>query len=157
MADFLQAVFVEGGRGCLAMMWKVLYIVMPLMVGMALLEYWRLFERLAGGIGSRLRRLGLGEHAILPLLVGALLGVSYGAGALLQAGREGKLGPSEVGILGLFLGLCHALVEDTALIAAAGASLWWLLPGRFVVTVAVTALCWRWVVPAAAARPAAAA
>jgi hypothetical protein len=137
----------EAGGGSAVLLWQVVRIVVPLMVLMALLEQGRVFERLSGRVGTGLRRLGLGEHAVLPLLVGALWGVTYGAGALLQVGREKRLAAAELGILGLFLGLSHALVEDTALFAIPGASLWWLLPGRLGLTVVFTALCWRWVTP----------
>ena len=149
----LVAALKEGGLGSLRLLGQVLAIVVPLMVALSLLEWGRAFERISARVGASLGRLGLGEHAIFPLLVGALWGVTYGAGALLQAGREGRLRPAELGILGLFLGLCHALIEDTGLFALQGASIWWLLPGRIVVSVVVTAACWRWVVPGRPSTP----
>jgi len=136
----------EGTLGAVTLMAQVFAVVMPLMLILALLEWGRVFERAARHIGGRLGRVGLSERAVLPLLVGALWGVTYGAGALIQAGREKLLNPRELAILGLFLGLSHALVEDTALFAIPGASLWWLIPGRLAITFVVVALCWRWVV-----------
>lgn len=57
------------------------------------------------------------------IVIGVMLGLSFGAGLLIQEARTGKLKPRDALLAISFLGLCHSLIEDTLLIMLLGADL----------------------------------
>ncbi|MGB9826707.1 MAG: hypothetical protein ACPLRU_08540, partial [Desulfofundulus sp.] len=81
--------------------------------------------------------LGMSEAAAFPLLTGLIFGILYGAGVIIEEARSGKLSRREIWLLNLFLGLTHAIVEDTAIFVTLGANLAVILGGRLVITVLV--------------------
>ena len=70
-----------------------------------------------------LRLLGLSRAAANTIVIGAMLGLSFGGGLLIQESRTGKLSPRDALLAMSFLGLCHSLIEDTLLIMLLGADL----------------------------------
>ena len=57
----------------------------------------------------------------MPLVAGLVFGISYGAGIIIQAAREGTLDYRDIYMINLFLVICHSVFEDTILFAAIGA------------------------------------
>ena len=129
----------EIARGAGELVGRVLLVVIPLMILMQALQEFRLIERFGRYVQGLVRLAGLSQQAIFPLLVGLVLGVTYGAGALMEVSRKGLLSRAEAKTVGLFLGLCHSLVEDTALFLVLGASFAWLVGARLVIAVVMAA------------------
>lgn len=77
-----------------------------------------------------LRPLRLPDAAGLPMVAGLAIGVTYGAGVLIQVGEEGQLSRDQLTVMCVFLGIAHALIEETILFAAAGANGFLLLSVR---------------------------
>ncbi|HYF93095.1 MAG TPA: hypothetical protein VD969_12730 [Symbiobacteriaceae bacterium] len=48
--------------------------------------------------------------------------MTYGSGVILQVGEEGMLSRAELTVTCVFVGICHAVIEETILLAAAGTS-----------------------------------
>ncbi len=69
---------------------------------------------------------GLPKEGAFPLLAGTLFGITYGSGIIIPYGRSGELTKRDMTIIGIFMAVCHGLIEDTLIFAAIGAK-WWVL------------------------------
>lgn len=124
----------EAAAGSLRTVLLMGAIIFPLMV---LLEFLNSFSfwREAGKKLRGLRELGMSEAAAFPLLTGLVFGLLYGAGVIIEEARAKNLAPREVWMLNLFLGLTHAVIEDTAIFCALGANFLVIFFGRLGLTV----------------------
>ncbi len=66
--------------------------------------------------------LGISPSANFPLLVGLLIGISYGAGAIIASYKKNDMTKKDVLLVSVFLCICHALIEDTLLFMRIGAN-----------------------------------
>ena len=70
-----------------------------------------------------LRTLGIGKAATNVTVIGATLGLSYGAGLLIRDIDSGTMSRRDAYLSICFIGLAHSLIEDTLLILTLGADL----------------------------------
>ncbi|MDX1451372.1 MAG: hypothetical protein R3183_02360 [Oleiphilaceae bacterium] len=77
-------------------------------------------------------------------LIGLLLGLSFGAGLLIDEAQKGHVSRRDMCLVVCFLGLCHSVIEDTLLILLMGPELWVVLWLRLLFGVAVTVLLARY-------------
>lgn len=61
------------------------------------------------------------------ILVGVILGITYGAGILIAEYEKGLLQKREVLFIGTYLMICHAIIEDTLLFVIFGANPWLII------------------------------
>lgn len=108
-----------------------LWWLLPLFVVIQILKDSGWLGRASRFMAPLLRPLRLPEAAGLPMAAGLTIGLTYGAGVLIQTAEEGSLSRREMTVLCIFLGICHAIVEETILFAAAGANGPLLLAVRF--------------------------
>jgi len=120
---------------------KTFSIVVPLMVGVEFLRSGPWLDRLTEATVKPLRVFGFERESVLPFWAGLLLGIAYGAGLLLDAAERGNFGGRQAFLVSVFHGVAHAIVEDTLLFAALGASLFWLLVPRLLAACILTWLC----------------
>src|SRR5690606_26164940 len=106
-------------QACMTVL-SIAAIVIPLMVVVEYLREWRLFDRLSARLAPGVSRLGLSGHAAFPLAAGAVLGLSYGSGLIIDSAREGRLTRREAYVLTALLAPCHAIFEDTLLFVPLG-------------------------------------
>ena len=106
-------------------------IIIPLMLGLALLKDSRLLDRAAGLIQPVMQRLTLSNNAAYPLLAGLFLGIVFGSGVILSFARDGSLTKRDLVLVLAFLGICHSIIEDTVVFMALGANWWVLISARF--------------------------
>ena len=109
----------------------VIVIIIPLMVGLALLKDSRLLDRAAGIMQPLMQRLKLSNNAAYPLLAGLFLGIVFGSGVIISFARDGSLTKRDLMLVLVFLGICHSIIEDTAVFIALGANWWVLISARF--------------------------
>lgn len=83
------------------------------------------------------RFLRVGKEASQVTIVGLLLGLSFGAGLLIDAAQKGTIKSRDMKVVACFLGLCHSLIEDTLLVLLLGAHWVPVLIGRLVFAVVV--------------------
>jgi hypothetical protein len=133
--DFLRT-FAEGAGG-LAL--RMFLIVVPIMVVMELVEGTRAFRAFVRG-WSRLvgRWLGMSEQAAAPTVVGFLFGLAYGGSLIVRDTRRHSLRRRQVFQMSVFLSMVHAIVEDSLIFIAIGASVFWTVAYRLVWAAAVT-------------------
>lgn len=122
---------IAGGLGSL--MLKIFLIVMPLIMFLEWAKSQRWFGRFINATNPVFRPIGFRPHALFPLLIGILFGIAYGAGVLIPQSRSGDLDAKQVFLIAAFLGLCHAIIEDTFLFVALGANGLVIIVTRFLV------------------------
>lgn len=131
-----------------------LWWLIPLFIGIQILKDAGWLSHASRFMAPVLRPLRLPGDAGVPLAAGLAIGLTYGAGVLLQTAREGRLTRNELTVLCVFLGVCHAIFEETFLFAAAGANAFLLLAIRMAAAAAAGWLASRaWLRTAAHARP----
>ena len=145
MAELLHT-FVTGSFDLLL---RVFLIVVPIMVVLELFEGTRAFRAVVRGWARVVRHVGLNEHSAAPTLIGFLFGLAYGGGVIVRDIRRHDLGRRQVFLMSVFLSMVHAIVEDSLIFIALGASAFWVVVFRIVwaalVTLALTALAGVWV------------
>lgn len=97
-----------------------LWWLIPLFVLIQLLKDSGLLERVSSRLRPALAPFQLPAEAGLPVVAGLLFGLTYGAGVIIQTADEGKLSRTELTVTCVFLGICHALIEETILFFALG-------------------------------------
>jgi len=135
VTDFLRT-FVEGAGG-LAL--RMLVIVVPIMVVMEVLEGTRPFRAFVRGWARLVGRwLGMSEQAAAPTVIGFLFGLAYGGSLIVRDTRRHSLRRRQVFQMSVFLSMVHAVVEDSLIFIAVGASAFWIVVYRCVWAAAVT-------------------
>ncbi|SDB47241.1 Nucleoside recognition [Desulfonatronum thiosulfatophilum] len=80
--------------------------------------------------------MGIGREAGTITIVGVTLGLSYGGGLIIHEARSGRIPAKDVFLALTFMGLCHALIEDTLLMLLLGADLGGILLARMAFSLA---------------------
>lgn len=143
-AQFLLHWFRSAG----ALTGKILAILLALML---LTEWMRardLYHRLTRPLRPLLRFLGLADSVAFLWITAMVLGLAYGSGLLMEEARQkGAYRAQDLRDFNVSAGVCHSIIEDSALLATCGASLFWITIPRVIVAAAVTRLT-RLIVPA---------
>jgi hypothetical protein len=117
-------------------------IVVILLALMLLTEWMRardLYHRLVKPLRPLLRFLGLADSVAFLWITATVLGLAYGSGLLMEDARQpGAYRPQDLRDFNVSAGVCHSIVEDSALLAACGASLFWITIPRVIIAAAVT-------------------
>ena len=134
---------IETIKGCFFSILKLVLIVLPLMILIEFLKEFKVINKLAPLFLPLLKLLRMPKESVLPLVAGLVFGIAYGAGVIIQSAREEHIQREDLYTVGLFLVICHSLVEDSMLFLAVGANFWIIVLGRFLLAVIVT---YFWVV-----------
>ena len=81
-----------------------------------------------------------GERTTPLVTVGALLGLTYGAGLIIEEARRGTIPPGERNVALAWVSLSHSLIEDTALMLLMDADLVVIVAGRVLFTIVAVRL-----------------
>jgi hypothetical protein len=130
--------------GSLDLLLRVFLIVVPIMVVLELFEGTRPFRAVVRAWARLVRHVGLDEKSAAPTLIGFLFGLAYGGGVIVRDVRRHDLGRRQVFIMSTFLSMVHAIVEDSLIFLALGASFFWVIGYRIAwaafVTLVLTAV-----------------
>jgi len=126
--------------GSAELLLRVFFIVIPIMVLLELTEGTRVFTRVVRGWSRLVGRIGLDEGSAAPTLVGFLFGLAYGGGVIVRDAQRFDLGRRQVFMMSAFLSMVHAVVEDSLIFIALGASAFWVVGFRIAWAIAVTML-----------------
>jgi hypothetical protein len=100
--------------GALVLSAKIILLISLIIVVMDLVKSTRFVQ-------ARLARVNTG----LSIIVGQLLGITYGASILIREADRGALSREDILFVGTFLMICHAIIEDVLLFVLLGAN--WLV------------------------------
>jgi hypothetical protein len=110
---------------------RLLIILLPLMILLEYAKHYHVLEKVTEYFGWLPRSLDISQQAVFPLLVGMIIGVTYGAAVIIDYARQGVISKKDMMLVGIFLAVNHSVVEDNLLFASLGANLYLLLPLRF--------------------------
>ncbi len=77
------------------------------------------------------------------ILVGQLLGITYGAGILISEAKSGNLNKQEIIFIATFLMISHSVLEDTLLFVIFGANYWVIVGARLLMAFLVSFILLR--------------
>lgn len=126
--------------GLLSLLIKVFCIVVPLMILLEVFREFHLIEKITRPFRAPARILGYYEDSIYPLLAGVIFGISYGGGVLIGESNSGRIRGNQKFLVALYLGLCHAVFEDTLIFASLGANGIIILSTRLIIATAVVGI-----------------
>ncbi|NLJ73362.1 MAG: hypothetical protein GX331_00045 [Firmicutes bacterium] len=121
--------FLQGLSG----VWTIARVVIPLMIVLEIAQANNILQRINHVISKPFRWIGLGEEGAFPLVVAMVFGLTFGSGVIIAHMREGKVSDQEGRIIGTFMALCHALIEDTIIFMTLGAPFLFLIIPRVAV------------------------
>jgi len=130
--NFLE-ILGEGFLGSVNSILNIAKIVIPLMIFLEFGKNYKLIDKISLKFEPFTQKIGMSKNASLPLLVGLIFGISYGAGVLIQSAKDGDLSEVDQILLVTFLIMCHAVFEDTLLFVAIGANGFILLISRVLI------------------------
>ena len=132
--DFSKSFFPDLGLYLL----KLILIVIVVVVIIEILKVIKVLDFLNKILYYLTKPLGISKSASMPLLIGFLAGITYGAGAIIASYNNGDMNKKDVILVSTFLCLCHAILEDTLLFATIGAIGWLVALIRFILAIVVT-------------------
>jgi hypothetical protein len=135
----VQEIFFGGAATVLNM----LKILIPLMIIVEILMVYNIMEKVADKLQFLAGALGLQKQSIFPLLVGVVMGVIYGAGTLIEINRKTPIPKKDYALIGVFMFICHGIIETGFIFGVAGASILVITVGRLAIAFAVTAAAAR--------------
>ena len=112
------------------------------MIIIEILQVYNVMQKLSKKLASITKLLGMSPPAILPLLVAIVMGVTYGAGTLMEMNKVNPI-PKGLCFNCCILFICHGIIETSAIWAAAGANLIIISVGRLVYAFIVTMIVGR--------------
>ena len=133
----------ELGLGVLNMALTLLKVLIPMMIVIELMFMYNIVEKLAKKLSPICRLFGISQAAVLPLLIGFLLGITYGVGAIMELNKKTPLSSRDLWMLGVFLFSCHGIIETTYLFTVTGGSAIFIAGLRLLIAVVVTMIMAR--------------
>lgn len=121
--------------GTLILSAKIFLIIMTVLLVLEILKAIGWIEAIVKGACPFLQVLGLSERVGTLWIIAAFFGVGFGAAAIFEEVKEGKIGREELERLHLSIGINHSLIDDPALFLALGLSPFWLWVPRLVMAI----------------------
>lgn len=126
--------------GSLESIYSIAIIVFPLMVILQIAKDYKFLDKISKSFKFLTKFLGMSEDSTLPLLVGIIFGIVYGAGVIIQSSKEGNLSRKDMLLISAFLIICHAIIEDTLIFVTVGANGYIVFGLRIFAAVIITLL-----------------
>lgn len=118
-------------------------ILIPLMIVIELLRVYNIMEKLANKMSFLGKVMGMEKQSVFPLLVGVVMGVTYGAGTLIEINKETPISKKDYTLIGIFMFLCHGIIETALIFGVAGANVFFITIVRLLIAFVVTAIASR--------------
>ncbi len=126
----LAAATLGWARGLALLLGRVVLIVVGLTFGTRLLQYYGVMHWISRHLRPLMAFFGLPAGTGPAWIVANTLGLAYGAAVLAEEVESDRFTLREGDLLNHHLGVSHSLLEDTALFAAIGAPVIWLIIPR---------------------------
>lgn len=120
--SFFMSIF-ELIKGSLTLLGQLAAIFIVIMIIVEFLQEYNILSKLTNITAPITKILGIPPEGNLPLIAGMFLGISYGAGIIIETAHEGSLSLEDVYLINMFLVICHGLVEDTLVWSTIGAKI----------------------------------
>jgi hypothetical protein len=143
MSASAEVILQEIVFGSISTILNMLKILIPLMIIVEILMVYNIMESVADKLQFLAGALGMQKQSIFPLLVGVVMGVTYGAGTLIEINRKMPIPKKDFALIGIFMFLCHGIIETGFIFAVAGANVPVVTLGRLLIAFLVTAAAAR--------------
>lgn len=138
-----MSVLWEGFLQGLSGVGTIAIIVIPLMIILEITEANGLLQKLNRVMAKPFRAIGLSEEGAFPIVVAMVFGLTYGSGVIINHVRTGQVTAKEATVIGTFIAIAHALIEDTLIFLAVGAPLFLMLVPRLVLAYVMSYLVYK--------------
>lgn len=101
---------------------KMTLIIIPLLIVIECLKDMGWLEKISSRFRNVARFLKLPGESVLGLIVGFFVGLILGSGVIMQIKEEVKMTRAQTNTMFVFIGICHAVIEETILFTAIGAN-----------------------------------
>lgn len=122
---------------------NMLKILIPLMIIVEILMVYNVMEKVADKLQFLAGALGMQKQSIFPLMVGVVMGVTYGAGTLIEINRKTPIPKKDFILIGIFMFICHGIIETSFIFGVAGANIFAITIGRLALAFLATAIAAR--------------
>jgi len=122
---------------------QIALIVVPLMIVLEIAEGNGWLQKLSPYAARPFRWIGVSEEGVFPLVVAMVFGLTYGSGLIINHVRTGQISAQEAKIIGTFMAIAHALIEDTLIFLVLGAPLLLLVVPRLLLAFAMSHVIYR--------------
>lgn len=129
--------------GSLSTVLNLLKVLIPLMIIIELLIKYNILEKISTKLQFIGKPMGMSKDAIFPLLVGVVMGVTYGAGTLIEMNKRKPLSQKDFTLIGVFMYACHGIIETGFLFGVAGANVLIITLGRLLIAFTITCVVAR--------------
>ena len=138
MSESWANIGMEMARGCITTVFNLMIFLVPLMIIIETLMHFNIMEKLAGRLEGLAKLMGMSKNAMLPLLVGFFMGVGYGAGTFIEVNKRTPISKRDMVLVGIFMFLCHGIIETGMLFGVAGANVLVITVGRLLFALLIT-------------------
>ncbi|MEA2114639.1 MAG: nucleoside recognition protein [Thermodesulfobacteriota bacterium] len=111
--DSFQVMLIASLGNALLLSIKIIVLIAGIIFFMDWLKSTRIMKEYANRVNSS-----------FSIIVGQLLGITYGAGILIREVDAGHLGRRDVFFIATFLMICHSIIEDALIFVIFGANYW---------------------------------
>lgn len=138
MVDLMLTIIRESIFGSLGVIKSIASIIIPLMIIVQIMTEYKWIEKLSTKTKFITDFLGVSKDTLVPLLIGMLVGISYGAGAILDAKERYNLSKNDVFLVMCFLVPFHAVIEISLIFWVIGVNPIIMIIARIAVAIPVT-------------------
>ncbi len=129
--------------GSMTTIFNLLKVLIPLMIIIEILMVYKIIEKVATKLEGFGKIMGMSKNAVFPLLVAVFMGVTYGAGTIIEINNRTPLSRKDMALVAVFMYLCHGIIETGFLFYVAGANVFVVTLGRLVFALIVTMIAAR--------------
>lgn len=124
----------------LSSLFQLALIIFPLLIIIEFLKEYGVIDKIGKFFSPLMKLLKLPQDAILPVSVGFLIGLTYGAGVIITVGKEKGFSTIDLTKILILVGISHALIEETVIFAGVGANAIIVLTVRVLSAIIATTL-----------------
>ncbi len=143
MVTIIQAVSRDILVGSIGIVFSFLKILIPLMIITEILMVYKVIEKMADKFQLIATLLRMEKQSLFPLFIGVFMGLTYGAGTLIEINDRTPIPKRDMVLIGIFLFICHAIIETSLIFAVAGANVWVVSLGRLLFAFIITFIAAR--------------
>ncbi|MBK5263372.1 MAG: hypothetical protein JJE17_12525 [Peptostreptococcaceae bacterium] len=143
MSATFDAIINEMLTGAITTIFNLLKVLIPLMIIVEILMVYKIIEKVATKLEGFGKIMGMSKNAVFPLLVAVFMGVTYGAGTIIEINKRTPLSRKDMALVAVFMYLCHGIIETGFLFYVAGANVLVVTLGRLFFALIVTMIAAR--------------
>ena len=115
-------VFLETFEVSFSTIFKMTVIIVPLLIGIEYLKEIGWMEKLSAKLRKVSKLIELPGEAALGMIVAYSVGLVFGSGVIIRIKKEVEMTRKQINTMFIFIGMCHAVVEETIIFTAVGAN-----------------------------------